>query len=126
MLFKALADLVVLIHLLFIAFAVFGAALAVRWRWVPWIHLPAAAWAAAIEFMGWYCPLTPLENWLRRAGGEVGYSQGFIERYIIPIMYPGNLTRELQIVLGCILVGINLAIYFFVWRQARHAKINLQ
>jgi hypothetical protein len=126
MLFKALADLVVLIHLLFIAFAVFGAALAVRWRWMPWIHLPAAAWGAAIEFMGWYCPLTPLENWLRRASGGMGYSQGFIERYIIPLMYPGNLTRELQIVLGCVVVGVNLAIYFFVWRQARHPKVNLQ
>lgn len=126
MLFKALADLVVLIHLLFIAFAVLGAALAFRWRWVPWVHLPAAAWGAVIEFMGWYCPLTPLENSLRRAGGEMGYSQGFIERYIIPLMYPGDLTRELQIALGCIVVGVNLAIYFFVWRQARHPKVNLQ
>lgn len=126
MLFKALADLVVLMHLLFIAFAVLGAALALRWRWMPWIHLPAAAWGGAIEFMGWYCPLTPLENSLRRAGGEMGYSQGFIERYIIPIMYPGDLTRELQIVLGCILVAINLVIYFFVWRQARQPKVNLQ
>ncbi|MEO8418307.1 MAG: DUF2784 domain-containing protein [Methylophilaceae bacterium] len=125
MVFKVLADLVVLIHFLFIAFAVLGGALALRWRWMPWVHLPVAAWGAAIEFMGWFCPLTPLENSLRRASGELGYAQGFIERYLIPIIYPGDLTRELQIVLGCVVVGVNLALYCLVWRQARHPKAGL-
>ncbi len=117
MLYRALADLVVLTHLAFIVFALVGGLLALRWRWVPWVHLPAAAWGASVEVFGWFCPLTPLENWLRRASGSAGYSGGFIERYLMPIVYPAELTRELQLLLGCFLVVVNLAIYLVVWRR---------
>jgi hypothetical protein len=117
MLYRALADLVVLTHLAFIVFALVGGLLALRWRWVPWVHLPAAAWGASVEVFGWFCPLTPLENWLRRASGSDGYSGGFIERYLVPIIYPAELTRELQLLLGSFLVVVNLAIYLAVWRR---------
>ena len=119
MLYRALADLVVLTHLAFIIFALLGGLLALRWRWVPWAHLPAAFWGAAVEFFGWFCPLTPLENSLRRASGCAGYSGGFIERYLIPIIYPTELTRDLQLLLGWVLVILNLAVYLAVWRRLR-------
>jgi hypothetical protein len=114
-----LADLVLLVHLLFIVFAVGGGALALRWRWMPWLHLPALAWGATVEFTGWICPLTPLENALRRAGGAAGYAESFIERYLLPLIYPGELTRELQFVLGGTLLLINAGVYALVWRRRR-------
>jgi hypothetical protein len=117
MLYRALADLVVLTHLAFIGFALLGGVLALRWRWVPWAHLPAAAWGAAVELFGWFCPLTPLENALRRASGAAGYSGGFIERYLLPILYPAALTREVELVLGCAVVVLNLVVYLAVWRR---------
>ncbi|HVO27602.1 MAG TPA: DUF2784 domain-containing protein [Candidatus Margulisiibacteriota bacterium] len=115
MLFQAVADLVVLIHLAFIVFVVLGGVLAMRWRWIAWVHLPALVWSALLEFCGWICPLTPLENWLRRAGGASGYSGGFVEQYVLPIVYPAALTREAQIVLGLLLCLLNAAIYFWRW-----------
>jgi hypothetical protein len=126
MLYRVLADLVVLTHIAFIIFVLLGGLLAFRWRWVPWIHLPAAVWGAAIEFFGWFCPLTPLENSLRRASGSAEYSGGFIERYLIPITYPEELTREFQLLLGCILVVLNLAVYLSVWRRLRNRKARGQ
>ena len=122
MLYQALADLVALTHLAFIVFALLGGVLALRWRWVPWVHLPAACWGAAVEFFGWFCPLTPIENSLRRASGSAGYSGGFIERYLIPILYPAELSRELQLFLGCVLVVVNLAVYLAVRRRLRTGK----
>lgn len=119
MLYRILADFIVLTHLAFIVFALFGGLGALRWRWVPWAHLPAAAWATAVELFGWFCPLTPLENFLRRASGSAGYTGGFIENYLMPIIYPAELTREVQVVAGCIVVALNLAIYLAVWRQCR-------
>ncbi len=124
MLYRTLADLVALTHLAFIVFALFGGLLALRWRWVPWAHVPAAAWGAAVEFFGCFCPLTPLENSLRRASGSAAYSGGFIERYLIPIIYPEELTRGLQLLLGCLLVVLNLAVYFVVWRRRRTRKVQ--
>ena len=124
MLYQAAADVVVLIHLAFIVFALLGGLLALRWRWGPWIHLPAAAWGAAIEFFGWFCPLTPLENTLRRAGGAAGYASGFIEHHVVPIIYPAELTRDLQLVLGCGVVTLNLGIYLAVWRRSRSQRIR--
>jgi len=100
MVYRTLADLVVLVHVAFIVFVLFGGVLALRWRWVPLAHLPAAAWGAAVEFSGWLCPLTPLENALRRAGGGRGYSVDFIERFMVPLVYPAELTRGLQLQLG--------------------------
>lgn len=120
-----LADTVVLLHFGFIAFAVLGGLLALRWVWAPWVHLPALAWGAYIEFSGGICPLTPLENALRVAAGGEAYSQGFVERYIIPLIYPGDLTRELQMVLGTLLIGINLGIYGLVlYRQTRERHVR--
>jgi len=117
MVYRVLADLLVLTHLAFIGFALAGGLLALRWRWVPWAHLPAAAWGAAVELLGWYCPLTPLENALRRASGAEGYAGGFIERYLLPIIYPAALTREVQLVLGGAVVVLNLAVYLAVCRR---------
>ncbi len=119
MLYRALADLVVLIHLAFIIFALLGGLLALRWRWVPWAHIPAAAWGVALELFAWLCPLTPLETWLRRTGGAHGYSGGFVEHYIIPVVYPAELTREVQILLGVGVLALNLGIYCAVWRRRR-------
>ncbi|WP_332775113.1 DUF2784 domain-containing protein [Polaromonas sp.] len=117
MIYGLLADLVLGLHFLFIVFAVAGGVLALRWRWMPWLHLPALAWGATVEFTGGICPLTPLENALRRAGGAAGYAGSFIERYLVPLIYPGELTREWQFVLGGVLLLINAAIYFLVWRR---------
>jgi hypothetical protein len=95
---------------------VLGGLLAARWRGLAWIHLPAAIWAAIVEFFGWVCPLTPLENWLRQKGGESGYGSDFVARYILPTLYPAELTRELQIALGVLVILINLAIYAWIFR----------
>ena len=112
---RVVADLVVVVHLSFIVFVVLGGLLALRWRAAPWLHLPAASWGATSEFFGWSCPLTPLESWLRDASGAGGYSGGFIEHYVLPIVYPAELTREMQLVLGAFVIAINLAIYTLVW-----------
>lgn len=111
-----LADLVVLLHLAFILFVMLGGLLVLRWRRLMWLHLPVVVWGAAIEFIGWICPLTPLENRLRAAAGEAGYSGGFIEHYLIPLIYPAGLTRELQWLLGALVLLVNAAVY---WRVLR-------
>ena len=115
MLWQALADLVLLLHFGFIVFVLFGGILSMWWRWIPWIHLPAVFWAAALEFSGWICPLTPLENRLRQWGGESGYAGGFIEQYALAIIYPQGLTQEIQFVLGAIVVLMTLVTYGVVW-----------
>lgn len=109
-----LADIVVIIHLAFALFSVFGALLLIRWRKMIWLHLPAAVWAAWIEFSGKICPLTPLENWLRLQGGDIGYSGDFVRHYLLPLLYPSRLTREVQIILGTLVLGLNVAIYAYV------------
>ena len=119
MVYRILADLVVLTHLAFILFVLFGGLLVLRWRWVLWAHIPAAGWGLLIEITGWICPLTPLENWLRNLSGAAGYSGGFVERYLIPVIYPAALTRDIQLVLGGIVVLVNLAVYIAVWRRYR-------
>jgi hypothetical protein len=119
MLFRMLADFVVVLHLAFIVFAVLGGLLAFKWRRVVWFHLPAVTWAALIEFANWSCPLTPLENWLRRRSGETGYQSGFIEHYLLPALYPDALPRRLQITLGLLVLGVNLAVYWGLWRRTR-------
>lgn len=122
MLYRVTADIVLVLHMVFILFAVLGGVLVLKRLWLAWLHLPAVAWAAMIEFAGWYCPLTPLENSLRAAGGEQGYSGGFIEHYLAPLIYPEGLTRELQIGLGLVVVLINLAVYAVVLRRIRKAR----
>jgi hypothetical protein len=117
-----LADAVLLLHLMFIVFAVAGGLLALRWHWMPWLHLPALAWGVTVEFTGWICPLTPLENALRRAGGAAGYTESFVEHYLLPLIYPAALTRELQLVLGGALLLINAVVYALVWQRRRRHR----
>jgi hypothetical protein len=114
-----LADALVIVHLLFVAFVVAGGFLVVRWPKLAWLHLPAAAWGAFIEFTGGICPLTPLENRLRVLGGGSAYSGDFVERYLLPILYPENLTFTLQQVLGLAVVGVNLVAYALAYRVVR-------
>lgn len=119
MTWRILADVVVVFHLLFVLFALFGGFLALRWRWMPLAHLPALAWGVWIEVSGGICPLTPLENRLRAAGGEAGYHGGFVEHYLLPVLYPAGLTRELQWTLAAILLLVNAIAYLLVWRRRR-------
>jgi len=114
MLLRFAADAIVLIHLGFILFVLFGAWLVLRWKWVAWLHVPAFAWGAAIEFLGAVCPLTPLEQRLRELAGERGYTGGFVDHYIMPVMYPAGLTPAVQLWLGVFVVALNVAIYAFV------------
>lgn len=111
MTWRILADAVLLLHLAFVVFVVLGGLLVLRWPRLAWAHLPAAAWGALIEFAGWYCPLTPLEQRLRMLGGEAGYEGGFIAHYLLPMLYPQGLTRSAQVVLGLVVVVVNAAIY---------------
>ncbi len=122
MLYRIVADVIVILHLAFVGFVLFGGLLVLRRRRVVWLHLPAVAWGAAIEFGGWICPLTPLENWLRMQGGESSYSSDFIEHYLLPLLYPAGLTREVQIALGAVVLAVNLAIYGWIWRRTVRVK----
>jgi hypothetical protein len=115
--FRFLADLIVIVHLAFVLFVVFGGLLVLRWRRVAWLHLPAAIWGAWIEFAGWLCPLTPLENWLRERGGRPAYTSSFVERYIIPTLYPDSLSREVQWLLGGLVLLVNGLVYLMVLRR---------
>jgi hypothetical protein len=116
MIARALADLVLLAHLGFILFVVLGG-VAVRWRrWMAAVHLPCAVYGAAVECGGWICPLTPLENRLRALGGEQGYSGGFVEHYVVPVVYPEALSPAVGAALAIALVGVNLAVYAWALR----------
>ena len=116
---RALATLVVFVHLAFVAFVVAGGVLALRWPRVAWFHLPAALWGALIALAGFLCPLTPLENWLRVRGGAAAYDTGFLEHYLLPILYPMSLTRGLQIAMGVFVVVVNVLVYRQVLRRSR-------
>ena len=122
MLFSLTADLVVTLHLGFILFALFGGFLVLKWRRLIWLHLPAVIWGSLVELVGWYCPLTPLEQSLRKAAGDVGYSGGFIGHYIVPIIYPAGLTRDMQILFGGIVIGVNVVAYILLMRQMIRKK----
>jgi hypothetical protein len=117
MAYRVLADLVVGMHALFVAFVVLGGLLALRWPWIAAAHLPAAVWGALIELRGWVCPLTPLEKSLRAAAGDAGYQGGFIEHYLLPVLYPAGLTRDVQLTLGSLVIAVNLVIYGIVLRR---------
>ena len=119
MLDRFLADAVVVFHVAFIAFAICGGLLVLRWRRVIWLHLPAVAWAVLVEVMSWPCPLTPLENHFRRLGGEAGYRESFVEHYIMPVLYPAGLTDEIQILIGGFVFAVNVAVYAVVIRRWR-------
>ena len=114
MAYRFLADAVLAVHMGFIVFVVAGGFL-VRWRnAAAWVHIPAVAWGALIEFMGWVCPLTPLEIWARSRAGETGYAGGFVEHYLLPLVYPADLTREVQIALGALVLIVNVSIYAWI------------
>lgn len=114
-----LADLVVLIHLAFVVFVVSGGLLVWKWPRLAWLHVPCALWGAAVELGGWICPLTPLENSLRLRAGEAGYQGDFVARYVLPVLYPEGLTREMQLVFGAIVLAVNGAVYWRLWRRGR-------
>jgi hypothetical protein len=111
------AGLVVLVHLSFVLFVAAGAWLSLTWPRAMWVHLPAVAWAAYIEFSGGICPLTPLENQLRARAGLDYYSGDFVARYLFPVLYPGGLTREAQAVIGLVVLAVNLGLYIFVYKR---------
>ncbi|MBI4541541.1 MAG: DUF2784 domain-containing protein [Gemmatimonadetes bacterium] len=120
-----MADLVLVVHLGFVAFVVAGGLLVLRWPQLAWVHAPAAIWGILIEYAGFVCPLTPLEVALRQHGGEIGYAGGFIEHYVTAILYPSGLTRGIQIALGSFALVINLAVYWQVaarWRRRGRAR----
>ena len=119
-----LADLVLVGHLGFIAFAVFGAFWALRWSWSPLVHLPALAWAAYVEFSAGVCALTPLENSLRQAAGESGYSSSFIEHYLVPLIYPPGLTSSAQLWLAASLLLLNGLFYGYVVARRRALQVS--
>ncbi|HVH09552.1 MAG TPA: DUF2784 domain-containing protein [Gemmatimonadales bacterium] len=122
MLYRALADAVVLGHALFVVFVVGGGALVWRWPRLAWAHVPCAVWGIAIEYGGWICPLTPLEVWLRGRAGLEGYTGSFVEHYVIPTLYPAGLLRSVQIVLGTLVLGLNAAVYVVLVRRALRAR----
>lgn len=122
MFFRLAADAVLLVHAAFILFVLFGAVLTIRWRWFPLVHLPALAWGVFVELTGRVCPLTPLENSLRLSAGQSGYSGGFIEHYILAIIYPSGLTLEVQWALAAIVVVVNVLIYGWILHRRRRAK----
>lgn len=117
--YRLLADAVVVSHFAFVVFVILGGLLALRWPKSAWIHVPAALWGGVIELAGWVCPLTPLEVRLRILGGQAGYEGGFVEHYLIPILYPRELTRDLQMGLGVAVILLNLTVYMVVWRRWR-------
>lgn len=124
MLYRLLAEGVVLLHFAFLAFVVLGGLLVLRWRRAAWLHLPALAWGAYVELYRHYCPLTPLENHLREQAGLTGYPGGFIGHYIVPVIYPPGLTPGMQFLLGLLLVAGNLLLYGWAWCWARRRKAS--
>lgn len=118
MLYRILAELVLVIHFCFVLFVVLGGLLALRWRRLAWLHLPAFAWGVLVQCFFWGCPLTPLENWFRRLGGEAGYAGGFVEHYISALLY-ADISRGLHVTLGVLLVGVNVLVYSLVFTARR-------
>lgn len=118
--YRLAADIVLVAHVGFVVFVVLGGLLVLRWPRVAWVHVPVALYGAVIEFVGFVCPLTPLEVWLRQRGGEAGYTGGFIEHYFTAALYPEGLTRPVQLALGAGVLLLNAAIYTVIWhRRAR-------
>jgi hypothetical protein len=112
-----LAEVVLVLHLGFVLFVLAGAFLILRWPRTVWVHLPAALWGVLVEWSGWPCPLTPLENWLRNRAGAVPYAGGFVEHYLVPVLYPASLTRTLQVLLGATVLVVNLIAYTLVFAR---------
>jgi hypothetical protein len=122
MLDRALADIVLVVHLAFILFVAFGGALTLSWRWIPALQVPAALWGFFVEISGGVCPLTSLENEFRAAAGSAGYSGGFVEHYLVPVIYPAGYSPQLGLILAAALVVANLLVYGLVRRRTRAAR----
>lgn len=124
--YRFLADAVLMLHLVFIFFVIFGALLLLRYPRLIWLHLPAVLWGAAIEFNNWLCPLTPLENHFRALGSELPYAGDFIAHYLMPLVYPATLTRGMQLLLGIGCLALNALIYALLywkkWRRTGERK----
>jgi hypothetical protein len=119
---RLLADAVLVLHAAFVAFVLLGGLGALRWRWWPWLHGPALAWGVGIEVSGSLCPLTTLENELRRRAGDSGYAGSFVEHHLVPLIYPDGLTRPLQVLLALVVVLVNAAVYALVLRRRRQRQ----
>ena len=120
MAFRLAADGVLLLHVAFILFVLLGAVMALRWRWMRYVHVPAAAWGFFVELTGRACPLTYMENYFRIKAGQTGYADSFIEHYILNIVYPIAITRNVQFVLAGVVVVVNVAIYGWLLYRWRH------
>ena len=117
-----MADFIVALHFAFVLFVALGGLLALAWPRIAWLHIPAVLWGALIEFTGWICPLTPLENYLRQRQGQQQYEGDFIARYFLHVLYPDGLTRSDQLMLGGLALGLNLAIYGLVFLKHRRSR----
>ena len=124
MLYSLLADALVVLHFAFTTFVIFGGFLSWRWRWMPWLHLPALAWGCWVELSHSICPLTPLENQLRHLGGEAGYSGGFLVHYLVRVLYPPGLTWRIQWLLAGLLIAINVMAYVGYYRRRQRPQIH--
>lgn len=122
MLYRLGADFVVAVHFAFVLFAVLGGFLVLRWRRWAWVHIAAVLWAALIEFADWMCPLTFLEDWFRERGGDTMPSSDFVGHYVLPVLYPDQMTRQLQIALGLLVLVLNAAIYAWLLRRRWNAR----
>lgn len=121
MAYRALAELVLVLHFCFVIFVVLGGLLVLRRRWIAWLHVPAVVWGILIEFFWWACPLTMLENRLRELGGEAGYATGFIDYYVSAVLY-APLSPQIRVTLGLLLIGFNLFVYLYLFR--RHLSLR--
>ena len=121
MLARVLADLVLVLHLAFVLFIILGGLLALRWRALLYVHLPTLVWGVLVQCFFFICPLTALENWLRRLGGQAGYEGGFIEHYILMLLYP-RISYSFQAMLGLVLIIINLVVYSYLFRHRTRGR----
>ena len=122
MLYSLTADALLVLHLLFILFVVLGGLLVMKWRWLVFLHLPAAAWGTLVEFNSWLCPLTPWEVSFRHMASEQGYETGFIEHYLAPLIYPAGLTSNTQVILGSLVIVVNVIIYSWLLVKIRKQR----
>jgi len=116
MIYRLLAEIVLVLHFCFVIFTVFGGLLVLRRRWIAWLHLPVVGWGILVEFFLWNCPLTTLENRLRGLSGEAGYQTGFIDYYISAVLYT-PLSPQTRMLLGLLLIGFNLLLYLYILRR---------
>ena len=119
MIYAIAADLLLVFHFGFVCFVVAGGLLVLKWRWLMVLHLPAVVWGALIELQGWLCPLTPWEQQLRLAAGQVGYQGDFIGHYLLPVLYPSGLEHDTQLILGSVVIVVNVIVYGWIILRCR-------